>query len=57
MVGVGASAGGLAALEAFFAQVPPDSGLAYVVVEHMDPTQPSLLTGLLRRVCRLPVRD
>jgi two-component system CheB/CheR fusion protein len=57
VVAVGASAGGLAALEAFFGQVPANSGLAYVVVQHMDPTQPSLLAELLQRVTMLPVRS
>lgn len=37
IVGIGASAGGLVALEQFFDYVPPNSGLAYVVVQHLDP--------------------
>jgi len=57
VVGLGASAGGLAALEAFFGHVPLDSGLAYVVVQHLDPTRPTLLVGLLQRVTQLPVRE
>ena len=57
VVGVGASAGGLAALQAFVAALAPNSGLAYVVVEHMDPTQPSLLSSLLQRVSPVPVCD
>ena len=55
IVGVGASAGGLAALEAFFANVTADSGLAYVVVQHMDPTHEAMLASLLQRVTPLPV--
>jgi two-component system CheB/CheR fusion protein len=47
IVGIGASAGGLAALEQFMEQVPPESGLAYVVVQHLDPTQKALLAELL----------
>jgi two-component system CheB/CheR fusion protein len=43
IVGLGASAGGLAALEQFLANVPSDSGLAFVVVQHLDPTRPGLL--------------
>lgn len=57
IVGIGASAGGLAALEQFFEQVPGDSGLAYVVIQHLAPTEKSLLVELLQRVTTLPVRE
>lgn len=57
VVGLGASAGGLGALEDFFRQVSPGSGLAYVVVQHMDPTRPAMLCALLQRVTRLPVQE
>ncbi|WP_291935049.1 chemotaxis protein CheB [Limnohabitans sp.] len=57
MVGIGASAGGLEALEQFFAHVPTDSGLAYVVVQHTSPGHKTLLGNLLQRVTSLPVRD
>lgn len=57
IVGVGASAGGLAALDEFFANVTADSGLAYVVVQHMDPTHEAMLATLLQRVTTLPVRE
>ena len=57
IVGIGASAGGLVALEAFFAQVSPTSGLAYVVVQHLDPTQKAVLAELLQRVTPLTVRE
>ncbi|MES2883392.1 MAG: chemotaxis protein CheB [Pseudomonadota bacterium] len=57
IVAIGASAGGLAALEQFFEQVTPDSGLAYVVVQHLNPTEKSLLVELLQRVTTLPVRE
>ena len=56
-VGIGASAGGLEALEQFFAHVPSDSGLAYVVVQHTSPEHKTLLGSLLQRVTALPVRD
>lgn len=55
IVGIGASAGGLEALEQFFSHVPARSGLAYVVVQHMDPVKESLLASLLQRVSMLPV--
>ena len=57
IVGLGASAGGLAALEAFFTHTPPDSGIAYIVVQHLDPTQKALLPVLLQRVTKIPVRE
>jgi two-component system CheB/CheR fusion protein len=57
IVGLGASAGGLAALEQFLSNVSPSSGLAYVVVQHLDPTHKALLTELLQRVTNIPVRE
>ena len=57
IVGLGASAGGLVPLEQFFGQVPPDSGMAYVVVQHLDPTQKALLAELLQRTTVMPVRE
>lgn len=57
IVGLGASAGGLEALQKFLAQVPPASGLAYVVVQHMDPTHKAMLGELLQRETTLPVRE
>jgi len=55
VVGVGASAGGLEAFEQFFARVPAKSGLAYIVVQHLDPTQKAMLAELLQRVTPLTV--
>jgi two-component system CheB/CheR fusion protein len=57
IVGLGASAGGLEALEQFLANVPVASGLAYVVVQHLDPTQKAMLTELLQRATAMPVRE
>ena len=57
IVGLGASAGGLEALEQFFEHVPPNSGLAYVVVQHLDPTKKALLVELLQRASTMPVRE
>ena len=57
VVGLGASAGGLASLEAFLAATPADSGLAYVVVQHMAPTHEALLSSLLQRVTHMPVQE
>ena len=49
IVGIGASAGGLEALDEFLGNVPNRSGLAYVVIQHLDPTQKGLLPELLQR--------
>ena len=57
IVGIGASAGGLEALEAFFTRVPVRSGLAYIVVQHLNPTQKAMLAELLQRVTALSVRE
>lgn len=57
VVGLGASAGGLEPLEQFLSQVPAASGLAYVVVQHMDPTRKTLLVELLQRATTMPVRE
>jgi two-component system CheB/CheR fusion protein len=57
VVGIGASAGGSEALQAFFAALPPDTGLAYVVVQRLDPLNPQALTELLPKVTPLPVAE
>lgn len=57
IVGIGASAGGLVALEQFLANTPADSGLAYIVVQHLDPTQKALLPELLQRITAMPVHE
>ena len=55
IVGVGASAGGLEALEQLFSGMPPDTGFAFVVVQHLSPDFKSLMDELLARRTRLPV--
>ena len=55
IVGLGASAGGLAALETFFKNTPPDTGLAFVVVMHLMRHHKSNLTELLQNYTRMPV--
>ena len=57
IIGIGASAGGLAALEEFFKQVPLNSGVAFLVVQHLDPTQKAMLAELLQRITPMPVRE
>ena len=57
IVGVGASAGGLEALEQFFAGVPKNSGMAFVVVQHLDPDRHGLLPELLQRATPMLVQQ
>lgn len=57
IVGIGASAGGLVALEDFMGNVPADSGLAYVVVQHLSPTEKTQLSELLQRATSLGVHE
>jgi two-component system, chemotaxis family, CheB/CheR fusion protein len=57
IVGIGASAGGLAAFEAFFSGMPADidPGMAFVLVQHLAPDHKSILTELIRRYTRMQV--
>jgi two-component system CheB/CheR fusion protein len=55
IVGIGASAGGLEALEQFFENVPTNSGLAYVVIQHLDPTHVGIMPELLQRTTDMKV--
>jgi two-component system CheB/CheR fusion protein len=57
VVGIGASAGGLAAFEAFFSGMPIDTepGMAFVLVQHLAPDHKSMLTDLIRRYTRMQV--
>ncbi|MBI4330298.1 MAG: PAS domain-containing protein [Chloroflexi bacterium] len=57
IVGIGASAGGLDAFEQFFKHMPADSGIAFVLVQHMDPARDSNLPELLRRYTAMPVNQ
>src|SRR5579871_6222876 len=55
VVGIGASAGGLEALERLFAHMPLDSGMAFVVIQHLSPDFRSLMDELLARHTRIPI--
>jgi two-component system, chemotaxis family, CheB/CheR fusion protein len=57
IVGIGASAGGLAAFEAFFSAAPADAepGMAFVLVQHLAPDHKSILSELIRRYTRMEV--
>ena len=55
IVGIGASAGGLEAFEQFFRVIPTDSGIAFILVSHLDPNHSSMLADILGRVTKMPV--
>ncbi len=55
VIAIGASAGGLEALEKFLKPIPVDCGAAFVVIQHLDPTQPGMLVELLQRCTPLAV--
>ncbi|HEU5379988.1 MAG TPA: chemotaxis protein CheB, partial [Ktedonobacteraceae bacterium] len=57
IVGIGASAGGLEALRELLHYLPADAGMAYVLVQHLDPTHESLLPDLLARATRMQVHE
>ena len=55
VVGIGASAGGLEAFRQLLAGLPPDTGMAFILVQHLDPRHESKLTDLLARSTSMPV--
>ncbi|MEG2033710.1 MAG: chemotaxis protein CheB, partial [Janthinobacterium sp.] len=57
VVAIGASAGGLDPIVAFLANVPQESGIAFVVIQHLDPTQKAMLPELLQRATSIPVTE
>src|SRR3954470_4297616 len=57
VVGIGASAGGLEALESFFSACPANLGMAYVVIQHLSPDHQSLMAEILTRSTRMPVTE
>ena len=57
IVAIGASAGGLEAYTTFLKAVPPDTGMGFVLIQHMDPSHDSILGTLLQRSTRMPVRE
>ena len=57
IVGIGASAGGLAAFKLFFSRLPPVPGMAFVLIQHLDPSRPSMLVELLRSKLALPIEE
>lgn len=56
VVAIGASAGGLDALEKLVAELPAETGAAYVVIQHLSPDHKSMMASLLARYTRMPVK-
>ncbi len=57
VVGIGASAGGLNAFKKLIKAIPENSGIAFVLVQHLDPTHESMLPDLLQKVTKIPVLE
>ncbi len=57
VVGIGASAGGLDAFKRLLKAIPEASGMAYILVQHLDPAHESILTELLQKVTKIPVLE
>ncbi len=57
IVGIGASAGGLDAFKRLISVIPEESGMAYVLVQHLDPSHESFLPEILQRVTKIPVHE
>ncbi len=55
IVGIGASAGGLEAFEKFFTNMPSDGGMAFILVQHLDPTHESMLVDIIQRYTHMQV--
>src|SRR6266404_7919579 len=57
VVAIGASAGGLEAMTQLLKHLPARTGMAFVLVQHLDPTHESALTSLLSRLTEMPVSE
>jgi two-component system CheB/CheR fusion protein len=56
-VGIGASAGGLDAFKQLIKAIPVDSGMAFILVQHLDPSHESILTELLQKITLIPIAE
>src|SRR5271157_3062330 len=57
VVGIGASSGGLEALRSLCSALPSQTGLAFVIIQHLDDSAPNLLPGLLSNLCGMPTEE
>ncbi len=55
IVGIGASAGGLEAFEQFFTHMPENTGMAFILIPHLDPTHKSIMSDLLTRYTKMKI--
>ena len=57
IVAIGASAGGLEAFKDFFLALQPDTGMAFVLIQHLDPSHESMLTEIIAKATTIPVEE
>src|SRR5687768_16634739 len=57
VVGIGASAGGLEAFKRLIKAIPENSGMAYILVQHLDPAHDSILAEILQRLTKIPIQE
>ncbi|MGA1868011.1 MAG: CheR family methyltransferase [bacterium] len=57
IVGIGTSSGGLGALEVFFSKMPPDSGMAFVIIQHPTPDQKSSMSTILKKYTAMKILE
>lgn len=57
VVGVGASAGGLDAYKRLVKSIPENSGVAYILVQHLEPSHESMLVDILQKITRIPIQE
>ena len=57
IVAIGASAGGLEAYKEFFHALPSDTGMAFVLIQHLDPSHESMLTEIIAKSTKMPVEE
>src|SRR5258706_9210480 len=56
LVAIGASAGGLEVFQQFFARIPPETGFAFVLIQHLDPNHETVIPELLTKYTSMPVQ-
>jgi two-component system CheB/CheR fusion protein len=57
VVAIGASAGGLEAYKEFLHALPPDTGMAFVLIQHLDPSHESMLVEIIAKSTKMPVEE
>ena len=57
VVGIGASAGGLEAFKRLIRAIPEKSGIAFILVQHLEPTHESMLVDILQKLTRIPIQE